>query len=74
MESINELPNHLVALILQQLPTHERCRCCVVSKAFNTLNSHLQMGPVLHVRPQQVNLQHTICLECGNAGCDQVLK
>ena len=59
MESINELPNHLVALIMQQLPIDERCRCCVVSKAFNTLNSHLQLGPALHIRPQQVNTYST---------------
>ena len=76
MESINELPNHLVALIMQQLPIDERCRCCVVSKAFNTLNSHLQLGPALHIRPQQVNTTYSTLIKklCGNGGRNQVLS
>ena len=56
MESITDLPNHLVALIVQHLSIEERCRCCVVSKAFDSLNSQQQLGPVLRVRPQQVSI------------------
>lgn len=55
MDSFSELPNHLIALMVQQLPIEEQCKCCVVSKAFNSLNSQQQLGPILRIRPQQVS-------------------
>ena len=58
MESISDLPNHLVALIVQHLTVEERCRCCSVNKIFNSLNAQQQLGPTLIVRPKQVD-SHT---------------
>lgn len=57
MSRITDLPNHLVALIVQHLTIEERCRCCIINKAFNSLSSQQQLGPVLRVRPKQVSFQ-----------------